>query len=64
MPTKKLTIVPITLDPLPEKISAKILQQQPTGPSCIIKIADAEISLFNGIDEHIIQTIMQELMQK
>jgi len=60
MPTNKLTIVPVTLDPIHNTTSIQSPQQQ-SGPSCVIKTATAEISFFNGVDERIIQTIMKEL---
>ena len=57
MPTNKLTIVPVKLDPLPIEISSQYTAE----PSCVIKTAAAEISFFNGVDERIIQTIIKEL---
>ena len=60
MHTNKLTIVPVTLDPLHDSTSVQNLPQR-SGPSCVIKTVTAEISFFNGIDERIIQTIMKEL---
>ena len=64
MPTNKLTIVPVTLDPIIDTSSFQNPQQSSLVPSCIIKTVNAEISLFNGVDEHIIQAIMKELVQK
>lgn len=61
MSTTKLTIVPVTLDPIADKFSSNHSSQYSTGPSCVIKTTTAEISFFNGIDERIIQTIMKEL---
>lgn len=61
MPTNKLTIVPVKLDPLPtETISTDSLQHKIV-PSCVIKTAAGEISFFNGVDEHIVQAVMKEL---
>lgn len=60
MPTNKLTIVPVTLDPIHNTTSVQSPPQQ-SSPSCVIKTATAEITFFNGIDERIIQTIMKEL---
>ena len=61
MPQEKLTIVPVTLHPDNENTSAT----NPTVPSlnvtCTIKMANSEISFFNGVDEHIIQTVMRGL---
>lgn len=64
MPANKLTIIPVTLDPITDKTSFQNLQQSPLDPSCIIKTANAEISLFNGVNDHIVQAIMKELVQK
>ena len=61
MPTTKLTIVPVTLDPVTDKSSSNHSPQYSIVPSCVIKTTTAEISFFNGVDEHIIQTIMKEL---
>ncbi|MCM3443564.1 hypothetical protein [Metabacillus halosaccharovorans] len=60
MPDQKLTIVPVTL--LPENKSKSV--SPPTSSSssiCTIKTANAEILFYNGVDEHIILTIMREL---
>lgn len=61
LPTNKLTIVPVKLDPLPVEITSFYSSEFTAEPSCVIKIAAAEISFFNGVDERIIQTIMKEL---
>ncbi|MFJ8102391.1 hypothetical protein [Lysinibacillus sp. NPDC096212] len=61
MSTTKLTIVPVTLDPITDKSSFINSSQFPSEPRCVIKTAGAEISFFNGVDECIIQTIMKEL---
>ncbi|GEK35672.1 hypothetical protein [Kurthia sibirica] len=61
MPTNKLTIVPVTLDPITDEYLPSSSLQSPSSPSCMIKTANAEISFFNGVDERIIQTIMKEL---
>ncbi|MEK4231389.1 hypothetical protein [Solibacillus sp. FSL H8-0538] len=61
MPTTKLTIVPVTLAPIIDESSFTNSPQFHSDPSCVIKTATAEISFFNGVDEHIIQTIMKEL---
>ena len=61
MPTNKLTIVPVKLDPLPVETSSFQSSQYTVGPSCVIKTTAAEIAFFNGVDERIIQTIMKEL---
>ena len=61
MPTNKLTIVPVKIDPLPAVTTSNHSIQYTTDPSCVIKTTVAEISFFNGVDERIIQTIMKEL---
>ncbi|MDM5246335.1 MULTISPECIES: hypothetical protein [unclassified Lysinibacillus] len=64
MSTNKLTIVPVKLDPIPTETTSTNSFQQTAGPSCLIKTAAGEISFFNGVDEHIIQAVMKELVQK
>ena len=65
MPTTKLTIVPVKLDPINHEESLFVDSPKvPSEPSCIIQIADAQISFFNGVDERIIQTIMRELNKR
>ena len=61
MPTNKLTIVPVKLDPLSVETATFYSSQYTAEPSCVIKTAAAEIAFFNGVDERIIQTIMKEL---
>ena len=63
MPTNKLTIVSVKIDPLPALTASNHSIQYTTEPSCVIKTAVAEISFFNGVDERIIQTIMKELKE-
>ncbi|MGM9928195.1 MAG: hypothetical protein ACI35P_09620 [Bacillus sp. (in: firmicutes)] len=65
MPTTKLTIVPVTLDPINHEES--FIADSPqffSEPSCIIQTAGAQISFFNGVDERIIQAIMKELNKR
>ena len=62
MPQEKLTIIPVTL--LPEsKCTARSIPPLPdsSGSCCTIKTANAEVSFYNGVEEHVIQTIMREL---
>lgn len=61
MPTNRLTIVPVKLDLLPTDTSSIHSSEYTAEPSCVIKIAAAEIAFFNGVDEHIIKTILKEL---
>lgn len=64
MPTNKSTIVPVKLDPLPPENSSTHFFQQTAEPICVIKTPTAEISFFNGVDKHIIQAVMKELIRK
>lgn len=61
MPQQKLTIVPVTLHTEKENTSEPNLAMPSSNPTCTIKTVNAEISFFNGVDEHIIQTVMREL---
>jgi hypothetical protein len=61
MPQQKLNIVPVTLHPEKENTSVINPTIPSSNPTCTIKTANIEISFFNGIDEHIIQTVMREL---
>ena len=54
MPTNKLTIVPVKLDPLTNETTSNYSPKYHTDPSCVIKTATAEIAFFNGVDERII----------
>jgi hypothetical protein len=61
MPQQKLTIVPVTLHSENENTSSKNPVVISSNPTCTIKTGNVEISFFNGVDEHIIQTVMREL---
>ncbi|WML28941.1 hypothetical protein RCG24_13020 [Neobacillus sp. OS1-32] len=61
MPQQKLTIVPVTLHSVNENVSSKNPVGISSNPTCTIKTGNVEISFFNGVDEHIIQTFMREL---
>ena len=61
MPQQKLTIVPVTLHTEKENASASNPAVVSSKPTCTIKTGNAEISFLNGVDEHIIQTVMREL---
>jgi hypothetical protein len=61
MPQQKLTIVPVTLHTENENTSATKPTVLSSHPICTIKTANAEISFYSGVDEHIIQTVMREL---
>ncbi|MCM3571503.1 hypothetical protein [Neobacillus mesonae] len=64
MPQQKLTIVPVTLHTDSEKNSASNPAAVSSNPTCTIKAGNTEISFFNGVDEHIIQTVMRELKDR
>ncbi len=61
MPQEKLTIVPVTLhrENIITNSSTPTLTR--SSSSCTIKTANAEVSFYNDVEEHIIQTIMREL---
>jgi hypothetical protein len=61
MPQQKLTIVPVTLHTENKNTSSTNPIVLSSNPACTIKTATAEISFFNGVDEHIIHTVMREL---
>jgi len=51
MPTNKLTIVPIKLDPITNEATSINSPEYSSAPSCVIKTATVEISFFNGVLE-------------
>ncbi|MFB9989311.1 hypothetical protein [Bacillus benzoevorans] len=61
MPKQKLNIVPVTLHTRNENTAAAIPVVPSSNPACSIKNGNTEIIFFNGVDEHIIQTVMREL---
>ncbi|WP_066298410.1 hypothetical protein [Bacillus sp. FJAT-29937] len=61
MPKEKLTIVPVTLHPENKSIALSTSSSTGSSSICTIKTANAEISFYNGVEEHLIQTIMKEL---
>ncbi|WP_404328416.1 hypothetical protein [Mesobacillus maritimus] len=61
MPQQKLTIVPVTLHSENKNTSAPNPVVISSNPTCTIRTGNAEITFFNGVDEHIIQTVMREL---
>lgn len=63
MPKQKLTIVPVTLHREKNNASAEVPADLFPKLACTIKTASAEISFFNGVEEHVIQTVMRELKQ-
>ncbi|WP_042353479.1 hypothetical protein [Bacillus rubiinfantis] len=61
MPQEKLTIVPVTLHPENKCITSPTSSIISSSSNCTIKIANAEVTFYNGVEEHVIQTIMREL---
>ncbi|WP_062351737.1 hypothetical protein [Bacillus kwashiorkori] len=61
MPEQKLTIIPVTLHPETEKVTSSIPTKTFFNSTCTIKSGNVEIFLSNGVDEHIIQTVMREM---
>ena len=60
MPANKVSIVPVHLEATPTKPSA---DRTPLKPICVIQANQMKISFYHGIKNHVIQTIMQELMR-
>ncbi len=61
MPEQKLTIVPVTLHRKNQNTTASNLAVPSSNPTCSIKSGNVEISFFNGVNEHTIQTVIREL---
>ncbi|WP_066371440.1 hypothetical protein [Neobacillus fumarioli] len=61
MPQQKLTIVSVKLHTENKNNSTLKPAVVSSNPTCTIKTGNVEISFFNGVDEHIIQTVMREL---
>jgi hypothetical protein len=61
MPEQKLTIVPVTLHSENKVSYSSTSLSASSNNACTIKMANVEISFPNGVDEHIIQTVMREL---
>lgn len=61
MPQQKLTIVPVTLHSENENTSVKNPVVISSSPTCTISAGNVEIAFFNGVDEHIVKTVMREL---
>ena len=64
MPQQKLTIVPVKLHTENQNTSTTKPAVVSSNPTCTIKAGNTEISFFNGVDEHIIQTVMRELKDR
>ncbi|MFD1608602.1 hypothetical protein [Oceanobacillus luteolus] len=63
MPHEELIIVPVTLHPEKKEFPVAIPLESPGAPApvCTVKSGSLELSFFNGVDEHIIQTVIREL---
>jgi hypothetical protein len=61
MPQQKLTIVPVKIHTENQNTSTPKPVVVSSNTAFTIKAGNAEISFFNGVDEHIIQTVIREL---
>ena len=61
MPEQKLTIVPVTLHSENKVSYSPTSSTASSNNACTIKTQSIEISFNNGVDQHIIQTVMREL---
>lgn len=61
MSHEELVIVPVSLHPEKKEATLAIPPVSSVSPVCMLKSGNLELSLFNDVDEHIIQTIMREL---
>ncbi len=62
MPQQPVIIVPVTLHPIANTDQPNV-SQNPSG-FCTITLVHAEITFQTGVDEHIIQTIIRELIER
>jgi hypothetical protein len=61
MPQQKSTIVPVTLQPKnPDRTSSFSPGTHPVS-ICTVKLVNADVTFFNGVDERTIQTVLREL---
>ena len=60
MPTNKVAIVPVHLESTPAK---RLTERAPLKPICVIQANQFKVSFYHGIKNHVIQTVMQELMK-
>lgn len=60
MSQEKLTIVPVTLHSENKSITSSS-SSTISSSICTIKTANAEISFYSGVEEHIIQAVIKEL---
>ncbi len=61
MPHEELIIVPVTLHPEKEEPMLATPPVSSATPVFMMKSGGFELSFFNGVDEHIIQTVIREL---
>lgn len=61
MSHEELIIVPVTLYPEKEEPTLVTPPESSAAPVCTMKSGNLELSFFNGVDEHIIQTVIREL---
>ncbi|HIZ71279.1 hypothetical protein [Pseudogracilibacillus sp. ICA-222130] len=61
MSHEELIIVPVTLHPEKKESTLTTPPASSETPVCTMKSGDLELSFFNGVDEHIIQTVIREL---
>lgn len=60
MPTNKVSIVPVHLEATHTKTST---DRAPLKPVCVIQASQLKVSFYHGVKNHVIQTVMQELMK-
>ena len=60
MPTDNVSIVPVHLEATSVKPST---HRAPLKPICVIQANQYKVSFYHGIKNHVIQTVMQELMK-
>lgn len=61
MPHEELIIVPVNLHTEKKDSTLAIPLDSSVAPVCTMKSGSLELSFFNGVDEHIIQTVIREL---
>ncbi len=61
MSHEELIIVPVTLHPEKKESTLAVPPVSSAAPVCTMKSGNLELSFFNGVDEHIIQTVIREL---
>ncbi|MFC0559019.1 hypothetical protein [Halalkalibacter alkalisediminis] len=61
MSQQKLTIVPVTLHPEHKDRNSSISPATLPINICTIKLVNADVTFFNGVDERTIQTVLREL---